>query len=142
MICILPSERPYDASLVIVSALLPGVDLGNQCGTIWQAAVKTLAIKNADFDFSHIQPAGVFRGVVKDDAPQQRFCLLDPEHVLEARAEMGIEVVHDQMDAVCRGIDLFEQILDEGHEVGLGAAVGNLAARAFRDGWAKACGNP
>ena len=67
----------------------------------------------------------MFRGVVKDDPAQKRFRLLDAEHFLEALAEMGIEVVHDQMDAPRRGIDLFEQIPDEGHKVGLGAAVGH-----------------
>src|SRR3989338_1463437 len=125
LIRILPSERPRDAALFGIAALLPSVDLGDQRSAVWQTPVKTLAIKDTDFDFSHVEPAGVFWGVVKGNAPQQRFRLLDSKHVLEALAEVGIEVVHDQMDAARRAIDLFEQILDESHEVGLGAVVGD-----------------
>ena len=44
---------------------------------------------------------------------------LDPEHVPEAFAEVGIEVVQDPMDAARGAIDLFARILGEGHEVAL-----------------------
>jgi len=123
------SERPRDTSLVSIPALLPSIDLGNEGVAVWQAPIQTLAIQNADFDFSHIEPTGVFRGVVKDDATQKRFRRLDAEHFLEALAEVGIEVVHHQMDAARFGIDLFEQMSNEGHEVGLGAAVGDQDRR-------------
>lgn len=125
LVCILPSERPRDRSLLGIAALLPGIDLGHECGSIRQASIQTLAIQDADFDFSHVEPARVFRGVVKDNATQQCSSFLDTEHVLKALAEMGIEVVHDQMDAACRDINLFEQMPDEGHEIGLGTAVGH-----------------
>jgi len=46
-ISILPSKRPRDASPVIVSALLPGIDLGNQRGAVRQAPVETRAIQDA-----------------------------------------------------------------------------------------------
>lgn len=107
LIGVLPSERPGDTSLVLIEARLPGVDLGNQCGPVWQAAVKTLAIQDANLDFSHIQPTGVFRSVVKGDATQKCLRLLKSENVLEALAEVGVEVIHDQMDAARCGIDLF-----------------------------------
>ena len=72
LIRVLPSERPRDASLVGISALLPGIDLGNECGAVGQAPTLTLAIQNADFDFRPIEPTGVFRGVVKDDPAQEK----------------------------------------------------------------------
>ena len=52
-------------------------------------------------------PTCVFRGVVKDNPAQKGFRLLDPEHVLETLAEVGIEIVHGQMDATRCGINLF-----------------------------------
>src|SRR3972149_8333753 len=110
----LPSERPRDATLVGIAAQLPGVDFGNERGAVRQTPVQTLAIEDADLDFSHIEPTGVFRSVVKDDAAQKCPRLFDAEHFLEALAEVGIEVVHDQMNSARRGIDLFEQISDEG----------------------------
>ena len=122
---VLPSERPRDPSLLCIAAQLPSVDLGNERGSIRKTSIQTLAIQDADFDFSHVEPTGVFRGVVKDNAAQQRPRFLDTEYVLEALAEMGIEVIHDQMDAACRSINLFEQMPDESHEIGLGTAVGH-----------------
>ncbi len=68
-ICILPSERPLNATLLHVTAQLPSVHFGGERGTVWQASIKALAVKNSDFDFSHIEPTGMFRRVVKDDTP-------------------------------------------------------------------------
>ena len=116
---ILPSERPRDTSLVGISALLPSVDLGNEGVAAWQASIQALAIQNADFDFDHVEPTGVFRGVVKHGATQKCFRLLDPEHFLEALAEVGIEVVHDQMDAARCGIDLFDRYRTKATKSGL-----------------------
>ena len=68
-VCILPGELPLDATLFRVTAQLPGIHLVDERGLVWQASVEALAIKNADFDFCHIEPTGVFRRVVEDDAP-------------------------------------------------------------------------
>lgn len=43
LIRVLPGERPRDASLVGIYALLPGSDLGNECGAVGQAPIQTLA---------------------------------------------------------------------------------------------------
>ena len=67
---------------------------------------------------------------MEDDAAQKRLCFLDPEHILEAFAEVSIEVVHDQMDAPRLGIDLFEQVPDEGHEIGFGTMFGDYDGAA------------
>ena len=65
-ICILPGERPLDATLLCVPAQLPGVHFGDERGLIRQTPIKALAFKNADFDFSHVEPTGMFRRVVID----------------------------------------------------------------------------
>ena len=90
---ILPSEAPLDASLLRVAAQLPGIHFGDERGLVRQTPIKTLAVKNADFNFSHVEPTGMLRRVVKDNTSQQRLCLLDTEHFLEALAEVGIEIV-------------------------------------------------
>jgi hypothetical protein len=63
-ICILPREGPREAAAFGVTALLPSSHFDGEQGTVWQASAKALAIKDPDFDFRHVQPAGVFRGVV------------------------------------------------------------------------------
>jgi len=123
---ILSRERPSDASALIVSATLPRVDFIGERGAVRQSAIKALAVKDADFDFRHVQPTGVLWRVVKDDASQEFVGDADAEHLLEALAEMRVEVVEYQMDATCRRIDLFEQVLDKSDEVGLGTMIGNL----------------
>jgi hypothetical protein len=128
-ICVLPSERPLDATLLRVPAQLPGIHLGDERGLIRQTPIKALAVKNADFDFSHVEPDGMFWHVMKDDTSQQRLCLLDTEHLLEALTEMGVEIVHHQMDAPRRGINLLEQVLYKSHEVGFSTMICNHDVR-------------
>jgi hypothetical protein len=48
---------------------LPSIDFSSEGDTIGQASIEALAIEDADF--GHVQPTGVFRGVMKDDASQQ-----------------------------------------------------------------------
>jgi hypothetical protein len=50
-----------------VAALFPCGDFGGEQGAVGQALGKALAIEDADFDFRHVEPAGMFRGVVEDD---------------------------------------------------------------------------
>ncbi len=64
--------------MVSIAAQLPGVDLGDEYGAVWQAPIKTLAIQDADFDFSHVEPAGVFRGVVKTTRRSSASAFLTP----------------------------------------------------------------
>lgn len=112
-ICILPSERPFDSPLVVISALLPGVDFSNDGVAIGQAPIQTLAIENANFDLGHVEPTGMFRGIVKDGTTQKFFRRLDAEGLLETLEKVGVEVVHHQVDTVRFGIDLLKQMLDE-----------------------------
>lgn len=130
---VLPSKHPLDTSLFGVASLLPRIDFSGEQGPVGQTPIKTLAIQYADLDFSHIEPTGVLRGVVKYNAAQKCLRFFDVEHFLEAFAEVGVEVVQDQMDAACCGIDLFEQELDKCDEINFGTAIRdhNGAASAF-----------
>lgn len=122
-ICILPREGPLYAATLSVAPDLPGIDFVNERGSVGQASVKALAVEDADFNFRHVEPTGVLWGVVEYYAPQQRFRLFDTEHFLEALGEMGVEVVHDQVDTTRRSVDIFEQVPNEGNEVRLGTAI-------------------
>lgn len=115
-VCILPGKLPLDATLFRVTAQLPSIHFGGNRSTIRQTPIKALSVKNTDFDFSHVEPTGMFGRVVEDDTSQQRLCLLDPEHFFEALAKVGIEIVHHQMDAFRPGINPLEQVLNECHE--------------------------
>lgn len=46
-----------------ISLILPGFDLLAHGLLVWDTAIQTLANQSAQFDFSHIQPTPMFRGV-------------------------------------------------------------------------------
>ncbi len=123
---ILPRERPFDTSLLVVSAALPCIDLSDEGITVRETPVKALAVKHANLNFRHVQPTCVLWRVVKDHSSQEFIHCFDSEHLLEALAEMGIQIVEHEMNAPRRRVDLFQHLLDEGHEVRLGAMIGNL----------------
>lgn len=70
-LCILSREGPRDAAAFGVTALLPSGDFGGEQGAVWQAPVKALTIKDTDVDFRHVEPAGVFWGVVENYTAEQ-----------------------------------------------------------------------
>src|SRR5208282_2176412 len=125
-ICVLPREGPREAAAFGVTALLPSGHFNSEQRAVWQASVKALAIKDPDFDFRHVEPAGVLRGVVEDDTAEQVSRRADAEHGLEADAKVGAEIVENQVDAPCVRVDVFEQVLDEGNEIDFGPVIGNL----------------
>ena len=59
-ICILTGKGPFDTPALGVTSLLPSGDFAGYRGAIWQTAVKTLAVEDADFNLGHIEPTGVF----------------------------------------------------------------------------------
>lgn len=120
---VLASERPLGAALFQIAARLPRVHFSGERVPIRQSPIQTLPIENADFDFCHVEPTGVFRRVVENDASQQRCCFLGAEHFLKAFAKVGVEIVHHQMDAPRRGIHVREQVLYERHEIGFGTMI-------------------
>lgn len=125
LVCVLPGKAPLDAAFLSVPARLPSVDFGGEDGTIRQAPIKTLTIENADFYFSHIEPTGVLWSVVEDDTTQQGLRFLDPKNLLEAFSEVRIEVVQHKMNVARFGINVFEQVSNEGHEIRFGTTVGD-----------------
>lgn len=124
---ILPREGPRDTAALGVASLLPFSHFDGEQSKGRQAPVKALAVKDSNLDLGHIEPAGVLRGVAKDDTAKQLARCVDPQHFLEADAKVGIEVVENQMDSPRLRVDVFEQVLDEGNEVDFGPALGHSA---------------
>ncbi len=116
LICVLSNECPLDGSLQRVSRLLPGIDLASQELFAVDAPVQALAAEDACLDFCHVQPACVLGRVVEFDAPQQLRRGTNFQHIIETLPEVGVQVVHDQVNAACLGIRPGEQLADEGHE--------------------------
>ncbi|SDZ24320.1 hypothetical protein SAMN05421754_11262 [Nitrosomonas sp. Nm58] len=115
------STRSIDRSALGITPLLPGIHLSSERVAVVPASIQTLPIKDADLDLRHVEPAGVFRGVVEYDAAQQRLCLLNTKRFLETTTKVGVEVIHDQVNAVRLGVHLLKQVPDKGDEVSLGA---------------------
>ena len=56
---------PIDFGLVGVTVSSPSGQFSLKLGGIWEAPVETLPGKGTEFSLCHVQPAPVFRGVVK-----------------------------------------------------------------------------
>ena len=125
-ICVLPRERPLDTSPLVVSASLPGIDLAGEGVTVGQAPIQALAVEDADFNFRHVQPTGMLRGVMKFQPGQKSRRGFQPHDRLEGSAKMGVQVIHDQMDFARGRVHLLRQILHKGHEIRFGAPPGDL----------------
>jgi hypothetical protein len=46
---------------------LPSTDLGDEAVRVWEAPIQALAAPHADLELDHVEPAGVFGGVVEFD---------------------------------------------------------------------------
>src|SRR5215471_7343278 len=58
-------EHPVDAGADSIALTLPSTDLGDEAVRVWEAPIQALAAQHADLDLDHIEPAGVFGGVVE-----------------------------------------------------------------------------
>ncbi len=100
---ILAREAPFDATLICISALLPCRDFERSGGNILKAMSQTLAIQDADFDFGHIKPAGIFGRAVKLDAPQECCRRPMPQRLLEAGTGMVLRLSRTRWTFRARG---------------------------------------
>jgi len=86
------SEAPLDSAPLRITVRLLSADFATQCCDIGQASIQALACQSPDFDFRHVQPARVLGRVMKDHSTQQAMRLRDAEHVLEAFAEVRVQI--------------------------------------------------
>jgi hypothetical protein len=111
--------------LLRIARLLPGIHFSPQQVLAGDAPVQTLATEDADLDFRHVQPAGVFRGVVELYPAQKLGGGTFAQDIVEAFLEVGVQVVEYQVHPTRLGIRANEQFLDEGDEVGFATMIGD-----------------
>ena len=73
---------------------------------------ETLAIHNTDLDFRHVQPTRVRGCVVEHDSSQKCVGSRCAEHLVEALAEMRIEVVENQVNLSGGGVGALKHYVD------------------------------
>src|SRR3990172_6727534 len=125
-ICILAGERPINAASFGIALALPAMDFASRGHPVHQSSPKALTIQDADFDLRHVQPTRMLGRVVKLHASQQPASGRRTEYFLEAGAEMGVEVVQNQVNLSGGGVAALKEVLYETDEFGLGSALGNL----------------
>ncbi len=91
-------ETPVDGLVLGVALGDVGIDASLQSSFIGNAAGQAGACQNGEFHFSHVEPAAVFRGVVKFQLPGDGAGLLGWESLVERRHLVGIEVVQHDTD--------------------------------------------
>src|ERR1017187_393768 len=124
-ICVLPSKLPKDAPPFGVALSLPCINFSFENCARWQSSIQALAVKNANLDFCHIEPTGMFWCVMEYDPAQERIRRLFPKYLIETLAKVRVEIIHDKMDATRLGIDIFNQVLNEENKVKLATMFGD-----------------
>ena len=107
---VLSGKRPIDAASCGIALALPRLKLVPGSGLVHQEASEALALHDADLDLRHVQPARMLGCVVKLHAAQQRAGARATQHLLEARTEMGVEVVQNQVNLAGGGIGALKQL--------------------------------
>ena len=130
-ICIPARKGPLDAASSGVAPPLPRRYLGGENSLLGSAARQALALQNPDLDLGHIQPARMLGGVVKLNPAQQCSGRLHTKHLLEAFAQMRVEIVQDQVNLAYVAIPAAQQPADESDEIHLGAPGGDLHEAAL-----------
>ena len=134
-ISVLAGERPLDATSIDVALMLPSVDLASHGVSIHQPPSEALALQDADLDLRHVEPTRMLWRVMKLHASQQCVGGRAAQHFLEARTEVGVEVVQNQMNLAGRGVGALEQLPYESDEIGRGSALGDLEHSASASGF-------
>lgn len=86
-VCILTSELPLDGSASSVASALPLVDFEPQAISAGHASIQALPAEDSDLYLGHVEPTGVFGGVVELHACQQPFGRALAEYVSEALSD-------------------------------------------------------
>jgi hypothetical protein len=123
---VLAGKPPIDAASCGIALALPRARLVPGSGLVHQPSSEALALHDADFDLRHVQLARMLGYAVKLYAAQRCAGARAPQHVLEARTQVGVEIVHNQVNLPGRGIGALKLLPHEADELGLGAPLSNL----------------
>src|SRR5882762_8768974 len=101
---IFAGKRPIDAASRAIALALPRANFVPGSGLVHQPPSEALALHDADLDLRHVQPTRVLGCVVELHAAQQSAGARATQHVLEARSEVDVEVVQNQVNLPGGGI--------------------------------------
>jgi len=132
---VLTGKCPLDGSVLGVAPSLPGSHLFCDELLVADSTIQALAAECRNLDFGHVQPTGVLGCVVEDDAAQEFARHPRTKNLDEARSEVSVEVVEDQVDAPRGAINGVDQVLHEGDEVRLASMVRDGKRQATFGQW-------
>mgnify|MGYP001081886848 CR=1 FL=1 len=110
---LLTIKLPVNSSSTFVAFGFQSCYLFNQSRLVSQPAVETLPLEDAYLDFCHIQPACVFRRVVKFQLSEQPSCLGWLENFIQRSWFMSVEVVLHYSDYLRVWVSLIHQPFNE-----------------------------
>src|SRR5579859_5210104 len=84
----------------------------HKCSRILHALGQTVALKDADLDLGHVEPASVFRRIMHFQSLPNALSLLWLKSFIQAGCCMRIEIIHDQTNTLGLWVDLIDQPAD------------------------------
>ena len=91
-------EHPLDVRAAVVALVFPCLDLADQTFALADAAIQALAAQHADFDFNHVQPAGMLRRIMKLQPLKHPVRLVRREGSIECTRGMRGQIVQNHPD--------------------------------------------
>ena len=105
-------EVPDDAGLVGIARIGPSFGFAAQGFDVINASRQVLFGKDAQFDFSYVQPTAMFGGVMNFQPIHQASRLGRFERLVQGSGRGGVEVVPDQYDLLRGGVINIKQFFD------------------------------
>src|SRR6266545_2736717 len=106
---ILVGEPPVNGRSLSIAAFFISGDLSFERFQIRQTAIQTLTLKDAQFDFGHIEPTAMLRSVMELQLPENPTCFLRRKSFIEGGWLMGVELIHRDPDEIRLRVTLVHQ---------------------------------
>jgi hypothetical protein len=119
-------EHPLDACTTLVALLFPRLDFTDEAFTLADLAVQALAPQHANFEFHHIQPARMLRGIMEFQALENPVRLLSREGFVERARSMRRQIIQHYADKIGFCIMNIHQIAHAVRKVRRRAMIGDL----------------
>lgn len=105
-------ELPLNFDSVAVTFCFPSAHFCGDRLLVRNAAVETLSPQYAEFDFSHIEPATVFRCVMKPKAMVEAMSFRCRKGFIEGSSIMRVEIVEYDNDLLCMWIVYISSLVE------------------------------
>ena len=84
----------------LISIVDPGVNFLGQSSRIWDSTIQTLTGKDAQMDFSNVEPTAVLGGVMNLQLLGNAFGLFRRKSLIQRSLDVSVEVVQHQGDSL------------------------------------------